>query len=97
MADNMTADGNNSFGSFPPSLVNFTVTGSFGGGTAKLQLLPDAGDGSTWVDVGSDTSFTSAGAGNARVPACQLRANLNGSTSPDIDVSVQVIEDFARP
>ena len=31
----------------------FTVVATFGGGTVKLQTL--AGDGSTWVDVSSQT------------------------------------------
>jgi hypothetical protein len=35
----------------------FTVTATFGGGTVKLQTL--AGDGSTWLDISSQTAAAS--------------------------------------
>lgn len=58
------------------------VIGGFGGGTGSLQI--QAPDGSTWVSVGSGTSFTAAGVGGFLAAAGRLRLNVTGSTTPTI-------------
>ena len=59
------------------------VAGTFGSGTVKLQLSPD--DGTTWVDVGGDSSVTAAAVVNYSVNACSLRLNLSGSSGASIN------------
>lgn len=59
------------------------VAGTFGSGTVKLQMSPD--DGSTWVDVGGDSSVTAAAVVNYSINACSLRLNLSGSSGASIN------------
>lgn len=56
------------------------VVGTFGGGTAKLQI--QAPDGVTWVDIGVGASFTANGTGGFTAPAGRLRLNVAGSAAP---------------
>lgn len=57
----------------------FSAVATFGGGTVKLQfLLPD---GSTWVDVGPDTTLTAAGAGGFELPSGKIRVNIATATA----------------
>ena len=56
----------------------FDVAGTFGGATVKLQRL--ASDGVTWLDVGSDASFTAAGHCLVSIPAGQYRAHVSGGS-----------------
>ncbi len=65
------------------------VYGTFGGGTAKLQLLAD--DGSTKLDLGSDVSFTASGVGGFLAPAGTLFLTLSGATNPSVKASVAQI------
>lgn len=82
----ITADG-----SYPvsPGWINFEggiaavfVVGTFGGGTAKLQI--QAPDGSTWTDVGATTSFTANGNSGFTAPAGRLRLSVSGSAGATI-------------
>jgi hypothetical protein len=52
---------------------------TFGGGTVKLQWSPD--DGTTWLDVGTDTTLTAAGAGAFELPPCKIRVNIATATA----------------
>lgn len=58
---------------------NINVTATFGGGTVKLQMLGP--DGSTWQDVGSSTTFTSAGQATVQLPPGSYRVNIATSTA----------------
>lgn len=55
----------------------FSAAGTFSGATVKLQFLGP--DGSTAIDVGSDTTLTAAGAGGFVLPPCRIRAAITGS------------------
>lgn len=74
------------------------LTGTFGGGTATIQVSPDGG--TTWVDALDSglnvAAFTSDGYANitlqgteagAKVPAL-LSVDLASSSSPDLDITV---------
>lgn len=90
-SENLTADGNTSVVTITDAAtkvraVGFSARGTFGSGTAKLQgrLIDDT---STWIDLGS--TLTADGQITADVCGVdQLRVNLNGATSPDIDVKI---------
>lgn len=54
----------------------FTAAGTFGGTTISLQFLgPDA---ATWIDVGADTTFTTAAGSLFVLPPCRIRAAVTG-------------------
>lgn len=60
----------------------FTVIGTFGGATVKLQFLgPDQ---ATWIDAGSATTLTANGAGLFYLHACQIRAFVSGGAPSGI-------------
>ena len=67
-------------GSWPGGRGTFAVAGTFDGSTITLQMLQ--ADGTTWTDVGSDVEFTAAGVGNFELPPCDIRAEVDGGTSP---------------
>lgn len=56
------------------------IIATYGGGTVKLQYLGP--DGTTWLDVGTSTTFTAAPAGIITVdlPPGQYRLNIATST-----------------
>ncbi len=57
----------------------FTVTGTFGGATVKLQQLGP--DGATWLDVsGGNADLTGPGQGGFVLPEGQVRAAVAGGT-----------------
>lgn len=64
----------------------FSASGTFGGGTAKLQMSPN--NGVTWIDVdrSGDTyvTFTANGEGGFELAPCLLRVSLTGATSPSL-------------
>lgn len=71
------------------------VYGTFGSGTATVQVSPDAG--TTWIDVeddgGSVVSFTADGARNVRLASdagepVLISVDLSGATSPDLTVDI---------
>lgn len=68
--------------------VRLSITGGFGGGTAKLQAKNPLG---AWVDVAGG-SFTVATDTLFEFPPNvqnQLRVDVNGSTTPTISVWIQ--------
>lgn len=80
----ITVDGNYALsnvllGGWQGGIGTVFVVGTFGGGTAKLQI--QAPDGATWVDIGAGASFTANGAVNFTAPAGPLRINVAGSTA----------------
>lgn len=77
---NYPSDSGVNFGGGKGTLV---VTGTFGSATAKLQC---SADGSTWVDVGDNVSFTANGVGNFELftdigNPIKLRLNVAGGSS----------------
>ncbi|AGC35698.1 hypothetical protein ACP46_gp13 [Rhizobium phage RHEph06] len=65
----------------------FDVAGTFGGTTVKLQRL--ASDKATWIDVGSDASFTAAGHVLVTLSAGQYRAVSTGGAPAGIYSSLR--------
>lgn len=60
----------------------FTVAGTFGGATVKLQFLGP--DGSTYIDAGAYTTLTAAGGGNFDLPQGKVRAAVSGGSPSGI-------------
>ncbi|WP_316195948.1 MULTISPECIES: hypothetical protein [unclassified Bradyrhizobium] len=64
--------------------------GTFGGGTAALQMSPD--NGTTWINVdkAAETfvSFTANGSGGFELGLCLLRFSLTGATTPAVWCSI---------
>lgn len=63
----------------------FMASGTFGGATISLQFL--APNGTTWLDAGTYTTLTAAGAGNFDLPQCKVRASVSGGTPSALYVS----------
>ena len=73
--------------------VRLSLTGPFGGGTAKLQSITPAGN---WVDVanGSFTAVTDTLFDFPLQANNELRVNLAGSTTPGLVVWIQPRSDY---
>lgn len=76
-------------------LATVCISGTFGGGTAKLQVSPDRGvtkidavdeSGEAITATGSYIGNIKLGASIGNEDAPQLYVNVNGSTSAEIDV-----------
>ena len=80
----ITANGDTLVGDWNGQLGAFLAAGTFDGATVKLQHKV----GSTWVDLGADTSITSDGGGQFITPQSELRVNVSGGGS---SLSVAVI------
>lgn len=60
----------------------FSVAGTFGGATVKLQYLgPDE---ATWIDVGPEVTLTAAGAGGFELAPGLLKAVITGGSPSGI-------------
>lgn len=75
LLSNASATG--SAGRWPGGRGTFTVEGTFGGATVKLQCL---GPNGTWIDLGTDATFTAAGVCGFELAMGQLRANVSGGS-----------------
>jgi hypothetical protein len=63
-----------------------TGVGTFGDGTATLRF---SYDGSTYSNVGSDTTITASGGGIfGYLHPCLMKVTLSGSTAPALTVKV---------
>jgi len=78
-----TANGNSSQYYWDVGEGQVVVSGTFDGATAKLQFSPD--NGTTWVDVGTASTFTAAGGAGFTLNACKVRVNIS-----DADASTQI-------
>ncbi len=76
LASNASATG--SWVLWPGGEGTFLAVATFGGGTVKLQVMGP--DGSTAVDVGTNTTLTAAGGGNFKLPKCYIRCNIATAT-----------------
>ena len=64
----------------------FLASGTFDGATVKLQHKV----GDDWVDMGTDTTLTTAGGGQFITPQAQLRVNtFNAGASTSIKIIVK--------
>ena len=64
---------------WPGGQGTFMVVGTITAAIIALQVLGP--DGTTWLNVGVDTTKTSSGLGNFALAPCQLRLNLTITTS----------------
>lgn len=88
VVEGLDADGNSASWEHPGGMASVIMQGTFSSGTCKLQCSGD--DGTTWVDVdATNASKTANGVFKIDLADCDLRVNLNGSSSPDIDVLYQ--------
>ena len=86
----VTADGNTLVPDWNGHIGAFLAAGTFDGATVKLQQKI----GSTWVDLGSDTTLTADGGGQFITPQNELRVNTSSagaSTSITIIVKPLVV------
>lgn len=87
MAISITDNGNADLGiTRKAGLFTIYASGTFGGGTLKVQASPD---GSAWFDVpngGGTLQLTSAGIMTVAIAADALRVVLSGATSPSLSV-----------
>lgn len=60
-------------------LYDFAAVATWGGGSAKLQML--APNGSTWLDVGSSTNLTTDGHATASLPAGDYKITIATATA----------------
>jgi hypothetical protein len=77
-----TANASSTAVNWAGGIGQFMASGTFDTCTVTLQMSPD--DGTTWFDVGSDTTLTAEGIANFELGSCDLRADLSsvgGSTS----------------
>lgn len=91
LKENLTADGNTTDSVKTDGSFVFYAYGTFGGGTAAVQISFDGGNNfiSFLDQSGNPVSLTSNGYYAANMPTPALyRINLSGSTSPDLDVRI---------
>ena len=67
----------------------FAASGTFNGATVKLQFLGP--DGSTWIDVGTDTNLAAAGGALFILPAVQIRAAITGGPPSGMFASAEQV------
>lgn len=89
---NITGDGNTSAVQHPGGSGAFGAAGTFGGGTLTMEISFDGG--TTWVDV-LDSAMTADDVYAYALPACLIRGNLSGASTPDIDIFVRAMQDVS--
>lgn len=84
----LSADGNTSEWVHPGGVASVMIIGTFGSGTAKLQVSDASGG--TFVDVDksgeTNATLTAAGTYNVEYAPCYMRVNLASSTMPSVTV-----------
>lgn len=92
MKFNLTADGDTAI-TWPGGQGQLCAQGTFGGGTLALQFSLDGG--TTWTALEDDPASSLSAAGtfvfsSMRTDAVdyQLRLNLSGSTTPNINIKI---------
>ena len=87
------ADGNTDTHVWQGGEGHFTAQGgggsNFGGGSVALQFSVD--NGTTWINVGTDTTFTANGGGIFKAGGCQLRAKMTGGTTPNVNCYIRQV------
>lgn len=85
----LSANGSVAF-HWPGGGGTFKGQGTFGSGTLTLQFSEDGG--STYTDIGTETTFTANGAGYFIQEKGDIRVNLSGATSPSIIYKVSRVD-----
>lgn len=67
----------------------FMVAGTLGGATVSLQVLGP--DGATWIAVGDEASFDSAGICGFSLPPGQIRAAVSGGSPSGLYASAATL------
>jgi hypothetical protein len=80
-----SGDGNSAAFQWHGGTGLYWVRGTFGGGTCTLQFSVD---GINFISVGSEGELTAAGGVSFWLPPCSIRANLAGSTAPDLSAGI---------
>lgn len=75
---------------WPGGRGTFLATGTFSGATVKLQVLGP--DNTTWIDAGTYTTLTAAGAGNFDLPQGQIRAAVTGGPPSGINAIAVIVD-----
>ncbi len=83
--ETLDADGDTAEVQWKGGLAFLDLNGDFGGGTATVQVKPNNIIGDAFVDV-VDGSFTANSNKQIRLPKGLVKINLNGATSPDLDI-----------
>lgn len=86
--ETITADGSTTAVNYTGGEGYFTVEGTFGGGTIKLQYTTDNGTPDT--DVGVNSTLTAAGGAVLNLPPCKLHVNTSGATTPSVVAKVVI-------
>ena len=82
---NLAADGETTEWEYQGGVGWISCAGTFGGGTATLQIRVDA---TLWITTG--TTFTADGIARIDLPkGVQMRVSLAGATSPDLDTYME--------
>lgn len=88
----LSADGSTTAKVYPAGVGQFTLAGSFGGGTCTLQWSPDNVTYYTLGIVINDgttaTSFTGVVTGTFATALGWIRGTLTGSSSPSLKVMI---------
>ena len=84
---NQTVDGQSATLTGHGGTGNVEVDGTFGSGTLTLQYSVDGG--TTWLTVSAAPTFTANGTANFSLPPCDIRTDLSGSTSPDLNTRIR--------
>lgn len=91
MALNLTADGDTEVEVPIGAEFSFAPTGTWGSGTLKLQYRCNG----AWVDFTDSTASATADGTETILTnigdAAFINVNLSGSTSPDLDVPINVL------
>lgn len=91
LAETLTADGTTSELVWSGGDGTLSATGTFGGGTVTLQVLPEGTD--EWItatdSANAPLALSASGLISFSVGESKLRCVLTGATSPDLDVSIQ--------
>lgn len=88
LLSNASATGQGVKLTFPGRYV-FAVAGTFGGATVKPQMLGP--DGATWLDLGTEASFTAAGTCLLHLPAGTYRGSIAGGTPSGIYATLAAV------
>lgn len=62
--------------------INFHISGTYGGGTIKLQFWDDSQG--IWVDFGADFTWTSGEINKRVIGSRKMRFDVSGATSPSL-------------
>tara|TARA_R100001086_G_scaffold248981_2_gene187264 strand:+ start:61 stop:369 length:309 start_codon:yes stop_codon:yes gene_type:complete len=84
---NVSTDSSSSTYNWDVGEGQFVVSGTFDSATVKLQMSPDSG--TTWIDVGTASTFTVDGAASFSLNSCKVRANVS-SAGASTDVSAWI-------